>query len=117
MSTIMIFNKMNNFVKKSWVKALRSGKYKQGKGQLCDLDKCEYCCLGVLTDIYCKTHKLNEEKRIYLFNGNTYLDDDIKKCYGLTFEIQEFLARKNDGHNKKRAWTFNEIADWIEENL
>lgn len=43
---------MNKKVKKKWLTALRSGKYKQGNEAL----KCgkQYCCLGVLCDIYSK---------------------------------------------------------------
>ena len=44
---------MNKAYKEKWVKALRSGKYKQTKGQLvreCGDDK-TYCCLGVLCDL------------------------------------------------------------------
>ena len=40
--------------RKKWVAALRSGKYKQGKGQLYDnLDE-KYCCLGVACDLFHK---------------------------------------------------------------
>lgn len=35
-----------------WCKALRSRKYEQGTGRLCQHNR--YCCLGVLTDIYQK---------------------------------------------------------------
>lgn len=35
--------------RKKWVKALRSGKYKQAEGQLRDGDR--FCCLGVLCDV------------------------------------------------------------------
>lgn len=40
---------MNKKIADKWVKALRSGKYKQGKSRL-RTDN-EYCCLGVLCDI------------------------------------------------------------------
>ena len=45
---------MNPKVKKKWLKALRSGKYKQGKERLRETTegKQEYCCLGVLSDIH-----------------------------------------------------------------
>lgn len=42
--------RMNKVVKVKWLKALRSGKYKQAKGQLKDGNK--FCCLGVLTDLW-----------------------------------------------------------------
>lgn len=37
-----------------WVVALRSGKYPQGVGFLCDNDR--YCVLGVACDMYAKSH-------------------------------------------------------------
>lgn len=40
---------MNNPLMVKWIAALRSGKYKQGRGRLRDGDA--YCCLGVLCDI------------------------------------------------------------------
>lgn len=43
---------MDTAVKERWVRALRSGEYQQGTGQLRKEDK--YCCLGVLTDLYDK---------------------------------------------------------------
>jgi hypothetical protein len=41
---------MNQVIKKKWVKALRSGKYKQGSINLRNT-KGGYCCLGVLAEI------------------------------------------------------------------
>ena len=43
---------MNERIKEKWLKALRSGKYKQGKGELREGGK--FCCLGVLCDLYTK---------------------------------------------------------------
>jgi hypothetical protein len=44
---------MNKVIKKQWVAALRSGKYKQAKKQLKKGQG--FCCLGVLTDLYFKS--------------------------------------------------------------
>lgn len=41
---------MKRSVAMKWIKALRSGKYEQGKGRLKTNDK-KFCCLGVLCDI------------------------------------------------------------------
>lgn len=40
-------------IKKRWVEALRSGKYKQGLGRLAGINGgvARYCCLGVLCEI------------------------------------------------------------------
>ena len=43
-------------IKKLWVKALRSGKYKKGVGSLHPTED-TYCCLGVLCDLYNKKQK------------------------------------------------------------
>jgi hypothetical protein len=41
---------MNKRIKKLWVKALRSGEYRQGRHLL--RRNGTYCCLGVLCDLY-----------------------------------------------------------------
>lgn len=51
---------MKKDIKKQWVKALRSGKYKKAKGALNTGNG--YCCLGVLTDLYIKDTKKGEWK-------------------------------------------------------
>lgn len=47
---------INSEVKKLWIESLRSGKYKQAKGQLRKINEKEgeysYCCLGVLSDCF-----------------------------------------------------------------
>lgn len=43
--------KLNPQIKKLWIKALKSRKYKQGKGALCNINN-EFCCLGVLCDLH-----------------------------------------------------------------
>ena len=40
-------NKLPVAFKKKWVKALRSGKYKQGRCRLYNPETDSYCCLGV----------------------------------------------------------------------
>ena len=56
---------MKKRVLTKWLKALRSGKYKQGRGALCQIDKKgneSFCCLGVLCDMYNKEQKRNKKK-------------------------------------------------------
>ena len=47
---------MKQQVKKLWIKALRSGKFKQAKGKLRAKteDGYAYCCLGVLEQVRCE---------------------------------------------------------------
>lgn len=40
--------KLKSKIKKAWIKALRSGEYKQCRNKLKDGES--YCCLGVLND-------------------------------------------------------------------
>jgi hypothetical protein len=42
---------MNKAIKRAWIKALRSGKYKQGSNRLQTPDG-RFCCLGVLCEVY-----------------------------------------------------------------
>lgn len=45
---------MKTTVKRKWLRALRSGEYKQGRGSL-KTRAGNFCCLGVLTDLFCHT--------------------------------------------------------------
>lgn len=108
-------------LKKRWVKALRSGKYRQGHGKLCFNDN--YCCLGVLADIEGALVALDD----YTYNIKGIIDESIWGCpypttslppisflnkVGLSSSVSYKLADMNDSGK-----TFNKIADWIEENL
>lgn len=117
---------MRKDIKAKWIRALRSGKYRQGDGQLRNDDK--FCCLGVLCDIHAKA---TGEK----WDGNTYAGVEIQlpvsvakwaripKKFLDDHSIQETdiqlsedpddnLSTLNDsGH------TFKEIADVIKEKL
>ena len=68
---------MKKEVAKKWVKALRSGKYKQGDGCLKQTNlkknKTYHCCLGVLCELYNEQMINNKKKK---------LNDDVDK-YGL----------------------------------
>lgn len=52
---------MKESIKKKWLEALRSGKYKQAKETLKD-NSGKFCCLGVLCDIHRKTMKKSQFK-------------------------------------------------------
>lgn len=96
---------MKKSVVNKWVKALRSGKYKQGTDHLKRNGK--YCCLGVL----CSITKMKNWKTM------NYLSYNIREQLGLNSDVGEFknestkesLAVLNDTGND-----FNRIADIIE---
>ncbi len=103
--------------KKKWLKALRSGKYKQGEGQLERIDadgNAKYCCLGVA----CKM--LYPKERIK--GGIIELDQyekvpNILKGTGSENHLVLDLATMNDGGEETDPESFGEIANWIEKNL
>lgn len=112
---------MEQGMKSQWVEALRSGKYKQCQGQLCD--GTGYCCLGVLIDVATPGSWIVDydslskgiENGIY---GNTEDFMPEPKLFdamlGVANEVinYERLAGMNDNGSN-----FSEIADYIEENL
>lgn len=99
---------MNPWVKRKWIKALRSGEYQQGR---CTLKRSDsYCCLGVLAEeMVPEFMENNQAKEV----GVASIKDDLVILWGLTINDQDKLADMNDFDKK----TFPEIADWIEANL
>src|ERR1017187_7416410 len=116
---------MKKSIKKLWLSALRSGKYKQGHNQLKSGD--HYCCLGVLCDLYAKKMK---DDRVG-FNGDVFTTQSGIEETTLPFEVMQWsgipdsngrtpfkdsspysLADIND-----EGISFSEIADVIEEKF
>ena len=102
-----------------WLKALRSGNYKQGRGQL-RYDE-NYCCLGVACDIskiggwrqiydddnyYEYSYILNKEKH----SNSIFLPDTLAIKLNLDGPLGEKLMNLNDGGS-----SFVEIADFYED--
>lgn len=107
-----------------WVKALRSGKYKQGKQALKTRSRkgiVRHCCLGVLCELYNKEHKNKLKTKIknpddidlalapgidkcYLFsNRSIMLPISVKNWAGLNDACG--LLKKGDGYsNNKFHW-------------
>lgn len=105
---------MKTEYKQKWIDALRSGKYKQGRGILKTVDG-EFCCLGVLCDVYNNEGWVTTSS-FYEYNGFRFrssLSYDISKLFDLTNSIEDVLIYMNDTEEK----TFEQIADWIEVNL
>ena len=125
--------KMKADVKKRWVEALRSGRYRQAPGKLTDGKG--HCCLGVLCDlarregvIKWQVGQFNDWRAIA--PGDEYgeasvLPPAVQKWAGLDdnnpiiamtptdFPAGITAANANDG----LGWNFEKIADAIEENL
>lgn len=109
---------MKTELKQKWVKALRSGEYKQGRDRLRDGGD-RYCCLGVLCDVLSEGEWERDPVqkdwwRKYGDNEDKFgVPRDQRDSMGLSENIESFLIGLNDSERK----TFEEIADWIEENI
>lgn len=126
---------MKKEIKKLWLDALRSGKYKQTLGELRSGydDEKKYCCLGVLTDI-CRI-KTKKSWLSLLDITEEILSHQVTKWAGLDSPDPEVRINKKEGisvknpGNKKAITTlklsevndsgadFNTIADLIEKQL
>jgi hypothetical protein len=107
-----------------WIKALRSGKYKQGSGALRETHYSKYgkthsyvyCCLGVLCDLAKKDGGPNWD---YNYNDSTYmgdtgrLSDEMQQFMGISPKVQDKLISLNDDKNA----SFKEIAMYLEKNV
>lgn len=122
---------MNKTVAKMWAKALRSGKYRQGKHYLKQRrgDDTLHCCLGVLCELHNESMKrqskrgvsVTEEQDKFSFaDENKYLPSKVVKWAGIGCEIGTFRS----GNNKEMSLSelndngrsFRQIAQIIERN-
>ena len=104
-----------------WVKALRSGEYKQTKGVL--YNGKGYCCLGVLCKITGEEFTYSKEKNRYCVRGGGSNLESVllplhvinkvgmKSCSGLWLRHEDSLSELND-----QGKSFERIAAIIEEN-
>jgi len=113
---------MNLQIKQKWVDALRSGEYQQTQERLHDENG--FCCLGVLCDLYGKENNVEWEPSTH--NGNVYIFQNMVAVLPLSVVEWAGVEDSNpyvnggigtlSGLNDK-GFTFNEIADLIEEHL
>lgn len=96
--------------KEKWIKALKSGEYKQGKHYLENNNN--YCCLGVAAHL-CGISNLHKKQWITDGYKNFDISDVPKVLIGDgSNPVVKTLSRMND-----EDYSFEEIADWIESNI
>ena len=105
--------KMNPRVKRKWLKALRSGEYRQGTAQLCtpphtaaggvvnSSDDYEFCCLGVLENLY--HEEMGTEFDEYR-QGDGYHSEDCAVWAGLTLETRNAPDDEYVRVHRKGLW-------------
>jgi len=114
---------MNPEFKQKWVDALRSGEYKQGTGELHNIEADTYCCLGVVCEVIkpkgwdglCLTGLDRDGEFARLQN---FLTQDVLDLLNVTETQASILWQMNDGFViVDQPKSFDEIATYIEENL
>ena len=97
-------------LQEAWLKALESGKYRQGNSYLyCDGG---FCCLGLATHLVDENHpSLAPQERDPYISVGEMTSDDINEKYNFVGENLDNLSEMNDG-----GGTFEEIARHIREN-
>lgn len=111
---------MDTDKKAAWLEALRSGDFKQAKGSLIREDTYgdrRHCCLGVKADIEGipleRRYSIIHDFYVYAVSQNVRTVTNIAEILGLADREYFKLVEMNDIAER----TFDEIADWIEENL
>ena len=120
---------MNNNAKK-WLRALRSGSYKQGVGGLHSIDQegnSTFCCLGVACDLYLLevgdlTKRRLPRGQVAYGEEYSYLPQQVAEWLGLWSYDGTFLDPENILLPEERSLadlndngaTFREIAETIE---
>lgn len=135
---------MNPEVKAKWVAALRSGKYDQGRGQLRSPDG-YFCCLGVLCELAVAENvttliKVEQNNPDYLvgshfdyYYGKTKNQEvppiEVREWAGfIRNEIPDLRVDDEEAYggesmteivtlNDEECYTFEQLADLIEEQL
>jgi len=129
---------MKKNIANMWIKALTSGKYKQGKYVLRSKDN-KFCCLGVLCDLYNQDMSKNKKKTLKITEMNTqveipcykygskddYLPVSVMKWAGMRTPKGEViineewcnLAMLNDGDFGEKSFSFKKIASVIKKHF
>lgn len=115
---------MNPVIKEKWLAALRSGRYKQGKEALKINNSAkkkahQYCCLGVLCEIYKDEKKLPRDTDLRAA-GDEVPNDEVVQWAGIP-DFNPDVVYNGEGTSltilNDGGKTFLTIADVIEEQL
>lgn len=109
---------MDKEIKKKWVEALRSGKYRQGHYVLRD-ENDSFCCLGVLVDItypsmWSKEAIFNNPRKPGIscyaaINSTFFLPSELAIKFNISKDMGDELTSMND-----EGYSFDDIANYIE---
>lgn len=123
------------FIRDEWLPALRSGDYTQGTSSLHNLKDNTWCCLGVACDLLAKqnllpnrTEELTSDNPVHLWGPEMYegtLPTIAQEHLGISSLGAFTPAITHRGRrlyqlsqlNDLARFTFDEIADFIEETI
>lgn len=109
----------NKVVINKWIKALRSGKYKQCHGKFKENGK--YCVIGVLINLYEKENSYLYEKEYYDSLEEDQFSSEILEWAGLPIEPIKInripIGKYNDGDDNIERKNFTQLADMIEKEF
>jgi hypothetical protein len=98
-------------IKKKWLAALRSGKYKQGSGRL---KRGPYhCCLGVLCEVADDKYFRDDKSKVDSLAFSCLPSRLFTANLGIPWRVVEDLWQMNDNE----LASFDQIADFIEKEL
>lgn len=116
-------SKMKKSLKTKWIKALRSGEYKQARGKLEQTDEngaaTGHCCLGVLCRITKVEATVIPGKATEFGAGQMDMPRPADmEAWGLGPDDAHLLAEMNDGSSGiSDNKSFKRIATFIEKNI
>lgn len=123
---------MNKVVAEKWVEALRSGKYKQGRGYLGDLsgEDASFCCLGVLCELAvaegvitrsCDGKRLAYDDNITSLPKSAVAWAGMRNCVGYVERSDMGMTALGNGFDlitlNDDGSSFDEIASMIEQHV
>lgn len=109
-------------LKSRWTAKLRSGDYLQGKGALRKRGTYQdlFCCLGVLCEVAVEDGRVHRSETPEVVGWNYNYNEEggvlpieLESWSGIDLDDRQELMSMNDDAGN----TFEEIADWIDQNL
>lgn len=112
---------MDKRIKARWLKALRSGKYKQTTGMLKRIEdngQPTFCCLGVLCDLHARTKQGKSWEGDTTYDGSTLtLPESVVAWAKLPDQSPDLEGSELTEMNDSMEYSFKRIATLIEKYL